>query len=102
MKALWTVTDFARFPAARSARWAVFAAVFALLSLQVTASDHWHGIDDTSACEVCLQAGHAPLPSTSAPLVVVIAKAPATVGGAVATAAAPQRVICNRGPPITS
>lgn len=39
----------------------VVLGIAALLSLQVIASDHWHGIDDTQHCEVCSQASDAPI-----------------------------------------
>lgn len=36
-------------------------ALFAMLSLQITASDHWHGIADTEHCQVCTQVNQAAL-----------------------------------------
>jgi len=39
----------------------VVLGIAALLSLQVIASDHWHGIDDTPHCEVCSHATDAPI-----------------------------------------
>ena len=35
----------------------------AMLSLQVVAVEHWHGIDDIQHCEVCLHALDASIPS---------------------------------------
>ena len=45
-------------------RLTLFVALFSLLSLQLVASDHWHGISDTEHCQVCVQGGNAPLAQT--------------------------------------
>lgn len=42
-------------------RWIALAAVVALLSLQITATDHWHGVTDTEPCQICVHAGDLPL-----------------------------------------
>ena len=51
----------------RSVRSAVFAVLFALLSLQVAAGDHWHPVEAGVDCEVCVHGHGAPLPSSSWP-----------------------------------
>jgi len=45
-------------------RWLTAALVFSLVSLQLVAADHWHGVADTEACQVCLHAADIPLPSS--------------------------------------
>ncbi len=39
------------------ARATVVAALFALFTLQLTASDHFHNVHETAQCEVCSHAG---------------------------------------------
>lgn len=53
-----TVIDKSR---KRLGRWLLVTAMISTLSLQVIAADHWHGIEDTQHCEICLHAYDAPL-----------------------------------------
>jgi hypothetical protein len=45
-------------------RWLTAALVFSLVSLQLVAADHWHGVADTETCQVCLHAADTPLHSS--------------------------------------
>ena len=41
------------------------AAILSMLSLQIVASDHWHGIEETQHCEVCVHAHDATIHAVS-------------------------------------
>lgn len=83
------------------ARWTLVAAFLALISLQVVAADHWHGVDEPAHCDVCIHAHDAPvapaneaiplLGAASALVTFVLHHAPAQ----------PGRAAGNRDPPLT-
>lgn len=80
-------------------RWLLAAALFSLFSLQVVAADHWHGVDDTAHCDVCLHAQDLPVAAfTSAPPVTCRFIYPIAVY-AVDVPATPRSTTGNRDPP---
>ena len=60
-------SDLTGYPSLRNRnsafRWAIVAALLALLSLQVSASSHVHDSAQLQHCDVCVQGSHAPLPT---------------------------------------
>ncbi|GEM_PF-5011828 len=84
------------------ARATVVAALFALFTLQLTASDHFHSVDETAQCEVCSHAGD----TTSIALVESANTAPGTpIKLAFCPIVAPACASLNpdiRGPPTIS
>jgi len=88
-----------RRPVARTSRWMLAAALLSVISLQVVSADHWHGIEDTEHCVVCLtglDAPHAPTPVAAPVLSVESSVFPPVV---VATANRQPRPTGNRDPP---
>jgi hypothetical protein len=83
------------------ARWTLVAAFLALISLQVVAADHWHGVDEPAHCDVCIHAHDAPV-ATAIQAIPLLGKAIATVTFvAHHTPAEPDRSAGNRDPPLT-
>lgn len=80
-------------------RWALVAALVALLSLQVIASNHVHASADLQHCDICLQASHAPLASKIIQPVVIHSRLP-VAGETIALAPARAFALSFiRGPP---
>ena len=87
-------------PVARTSRWVLAAALLSVVALQVVSADHWHGVEDTEHCAVCLTGLDAPHTATpvAAPILSVESSAFSPV--VVPTANRQPRATGNRDPPV--
>jgi len=59
-----------RNPLTRCTGWLLITALLSVVSLQLVAADHWHGVEDTEHCAACLTGVDAP--HTTSPAVVLV------------------------------
>ena len=93
------LTIFRR-PLARTSRWVLAAALLSVIALQVVSADHWHGIDDTEHCVVCLTGLDAPHTATPAAAPVLRVESSVFPPVVVQTANRQPRTTGNRDPPV--
>jgi hypothetical protein len=80
-------------------RWLLVTGLVSLLSLQVIAADHWHGVDDTQHCEICLHAHDAPVYNTPQPYELYACDSPQCHFSTPIYEAGPKYGSGNRDPP---
>jgi hypothetical protein len=80
----------------------LLAAILSMLSLQVVASDHWHGVEETPHCEVCVHVLDADIPSVSGSFTLLNHQVPQVPCSIPVYTAGLKQGVGNRGPPALS